>query len=283
MYEEQWIETNGIRLHVVFAGLRDGRPIVLLHGFPEFWYAWRQQIEPLAAAGYRVIVPDQRGYNLSDKPKGVQAYHVDQLSRDIVELLDRSGFQTVDLVGHDWGGVIAWKLATDAPHRFRHLVVLNAPHLDSLQRAYVKHPIQILESWYIVMVQVPWFAEHLFFWPFANRGFRLAKPGSLTAEDLARYREAWTQPGAVHATINWYRSSFRSMMRNTIAASTHPTPADKKSTIAPIRVPTLVLWGAKDMALSTWLARDSAAMCFQGPSAFFQMPVTDCSTTNRTR
>jgi pimeloyl-ACP methyl ester carboxylesterase len=113
------------------------------------------------------------------------------------------------------------------------------------------------------MFQVPWFAEHLFFWPFANRGFRLAKPGSFSAEDLARYHEAWTQPGAVHATINWYRASFRSMMRDTIVAGARLKHAETKSASIPIRVPSLVLWGEKDMTLSTWLARDSAAQCIQ--------------------
>jgi pimeloyl-ACP methyl ester carboxylesterase len=113
MYEEQFIDTNGIQLHVIFAGPENGKPVVLLHGFPEFWYSWRHQIEPLAAAGYRVIVPDQRGYNLSEKPNGVKQYHIDLLAQDIVGLLDSLRYNEVNLVGHDWGGVVAWHMATD--------------------------------------------------------------------------------------------------------------------------------------------------------------------------
>ena len=192
MYEEHFIDTNGIRLHTIVAGPENGKPVVLLHGFPEFWYGWRHQIEPLAKAGYRVIVPDQRGYNLSEKPNGVKQYRIDLLAQDIVGLLDSLGYTEVALVGHDWGGVV-----------------------DG------------------------------------------AKPGSFTAKDIARYREAWAQPGAVHATINWYRAAFRAIFRPTVGTS------------APIQVPTLILWGEADWALSPWLARDSAAHCTQSTLRFF--------------
>ena len=257
MYEEHFIDTNGIRLHTIVAGPENGKPVILLHGFPEFWYGWRHQIEPLAAAGYRVIVPDQRGYNLSEKPNGVKQYQIDLLAQDIVGLLDSLGYHEVDLVGHDWGGVVAWQVATDYPERLSHLVILDAPHQDSMQRALLHHPSQLVRSWYIYMFQLPWFAEHIFFSPFANQGMRKAKPGSFTAEDMVRYREAWAQPGAVHATINWYRAAFRAIFRPTVGTS------------APIQVPTLILWGEADWALSPWLARDSAAHCTQSTLRFF--------------
>jgi pimeloyl-ACP methyl ester carboxylesterase len=269
MYEERFIDTNGIRLHVILAWPETGKPIVLLHGFPEFWYGWRHQIEPLAAAGYRVIVPDQRGYNLSEKPRGVKHYHVDLLSKDVVGLLDGLGCEHADVVGHDWGGVIAWQLATDYPERLRNLVVLNAPHLDSLSRAYRHDPVQLIRSWYIVLFQLPWFAEHIFYYPFANQGWRTAHPGTFTAEDRARYRAAWAQPGAVHATIDWYRAAFRALMRETVGAVARPKRLQARSKPAPIRVRTLVLWGEKDWALSPWLARDSAARCTQSTLRFF--------------
>ena len=257
MYEEHFIDTNGIRLHTIVAGPENGKPVVLLHGFPEFWYGWRHQIEPLAKAGYRVIVPDQRGYNLSEKPNGVKQYHIDLLAQDIVGLLDSLGYHEVDLVGHDWGGVVAWQVATDYPERLSHLVILDAPHQNSMQRALLHHPSQLVRSWYIYMFQLPWFAEHIFFSPFANQGMRKAKPGSFTAEDMARYRQAWAQPGAVHATINWYRAAFRSILRPAVGTG------------APIQVPTLILWGEADWALSPWLARDSAAHCTQSTLRFF--------------
>ena len=113
--ETTYIETNGIKLHVVMAGPEDGQPVILLHGFPEFWYGWRKQIPALAEAGYRVIVPDQRGYNLSDKPKGARSYRVDILVKDILGLIDALGYDKVHLIGHDWGAIVAWALAVWHP------------------------------------------------------------------------------------------------------------------------------------------------------------------------
>ncbi len=146
MYEEQFIDVNHVRLHVIFAGPQDGKPIILLHGFPEFWYGWRHQIEPLAAAGYRVIVPDQRGYNTSSKPIGVKHYHINQLTADITGLIDSLGYEQVTIVGHDWGGVVVWQLTSDYPKRFLKAVILNAPHLGALKRSIIRNPIQFVKS-----------------------------------------------------------------------------------------------------------------------------------------
>ena len=267
MYEEHFIDTNGIRLHTIVAGPENGKPVVLLHGFPEFWYGWRHQIEPLAKAGYRVIVPDQRGYNLSEKPNGVKQYRIDLLAQDIVGLLDSLHYPEVALVGHDWGGTVAWQVATDYHERLSHLVILDAPHQDSMQRALLHHPSQLVRSWYIYMFQLPWVAEHLFYPRFAN--FDGAKPGSFTVKDMARYREAWAQPGAVHATINWYRAAFRAIFRPAVGAGARPKGHQLPSGTQPIRVPTLILWGEADWALSAWLARDSAAHCTQSTLRFF--------------
>ena len=116
-YKETFIETNGVRLHVVTAGPKRGRPVVLLHGFPEFWYGWRAQIPALAKAGRRVIVPDQRGYNLSDKPGGSRAYRMRPLVADVLGLADALGYEQIDLVGHDWGAAVAWATALWHPER----------------------------------------------------------------------------------------------------------------------------------------------------------------------
>ena len=152
MYEEQFIDVNHVRLHVISVGPQDGKPIILLHGFPEFWYSWRHQIEPLVAAGYRVIVPDQRGYNTSSKPSGVKHYHINQLAADIIGLIDRLGYEQVTIVGHDWGGVVAWQLISNYPKRFLKAIILNAPHLDALKRAIIRNPIQFIKSWYIARI-----------------------------------------------------------------------------------------------------------------------------------
>jgi pimeloyl-ACP methyl ester carboxylesterase len=126
--EHDYVQTNEIRLHVVQAGPRSGIPIVFLHGFPEFWYGWKKQIPTLAEAGFRVIVPDQRGYNLSDKPKGIRNYRLDELVKDIVGLIDSLEYEKVNLVGHDWGAIVAWTLAYQHPKRLQRLSILNVPH-----------------------------------------------------------------------------------------------------------------------------------------------------------
>jgi len=155
--EHTTITTNGINLHVVFAGPTEGIPVILLHGFPEFWRGWLKQIEPLANAGFRVIVPDQRGYNLSDKPKGVRAYTVDKLTGDILGLVNALGYQQVNLIGHDWGAMVAWVFAIHHPERLRKLGILNVPHpavmLNFLRRG---DPEQLRRSWYIFAFQIPW-------------------------------------------------------------------------------------------------------------------------------
>src|ERR1700712_2582822 len=143
------IATNGIHLHVVEAGPARGPLLILLHGFPEFWYGWHRQIEPLAAAGYHVVVPDQRGYNLSDKPEGIAAYNIDTLARDIVGLIDEAGAAKAYVAGHDWGGAVAWWLGIKHPERIEKLVLLNIPHPQVMRRALLKDSVQRKKSSYM--------------------------------------------------------------------------------------------------------------------------------------
>src|SRR5262245_31505943 len=126
--ESRLVSTNGTHLYVVLAGPQNGPPVVLLHGFPEFWWGWNQQIAALANAGFRVVAPDQRGYDLSDKPDGVEAYRLALLERDIVGLIENLGYTSVYLAGHDWGGVVAWRVAIDYPEHVRKLVIFNMGH-----------------------------------------------------------------------------------------------------------------------------------------------------------
>ena len=206
--ETAYIETNGIKLHVVMAGPKDGQPVFLLHGFPEFWYGWRAQIEPLAKAGYRVIVPDQRGYNLSDKPKRIKAYSIDKLAGDILGLMDALDYKKVNLIGHDWGAVIAWALGIWYPERLHKLGILNVPHpavmLNFLRRG---DPEQLRRSWYIFAFQVPWLPEYFLRqngWRNAVRVLRgSGKIHTFTNADIAEYKKAWSQPGAMNAMLNW--------------------------------------------------------------------------------
>ena len=257
--DHSYIETNGIRLHVVQAGPQSGTPVVLLHGFPEFWYGWRLQISGLVDAGCRVIIPDQRGYNLSDKPEGVGAFSMDELVGDVIGLIDALGYEKVNLVGHDWGAAVAWVVANQYPDRLHRLGILNVPHPEVMKRFLKRDLEQLRRSWYILFFQLPWLPEALMRardWQAMVRALLdSGKPHTFTDEDIERYKEAWSQPGAITAMLNWYRAVARYQM---------PEMKDAR-----IRVPTLMMWGMKDVALSHRLARPSMDYCDEGNLILF--------------
>jgi len=250
-YEQASIITNGIRLNVAQAGPTNGALVVLLHGFPEFWYGWRKQIPYLAEAGYRVWAPDQRGYNLSDKPLGKSAYSLDVLAADVVGLIDAAGQETAFVVGHDWGGAVAWWLAAKHPQRLEKLVVINCPSGAVLLRELRRSRAQQLRSWYMFFFQMPWLPEAVLRrdnWRMLTRMLQAsAMPGAFTGDDLALYRQAWSQPKALTAMLNWYRAMLQ--------VPTEPAPR------RPIEVPTLLIWGQQDRFLGQELARPSIDMC----------------------
>lgn len=161
MQQETFLDVDGLRLHVMLAGPADGPLVVLLHGFPEFWYGWRKQIAPLAEAGFRVMAPDQRGYNTSDKPAGVSAYRLDALASDVVGLMDAVGRESAVIIGHDWGAAVGWWTALRYPRRIARLAVLNVPHpvvlLEHLRRDFR----QMLKSSYMAAFQIPALPEAL--------------------------------------------------------------------------------------------------------------------------
>ena len=202
------IPTNGIRLHTALAGPADGQPVITLHGFPEAWFGWEYQLQTLAEAGFRVIAPDQRGYNLSDKPEGIDNYQIEHLVKDILGLADSLGLDRFHLAGHDWGAIVAWSLALANPERVKHLAIANVPH-PAVFRSYLRtHPAQMLKSWYAGFFQIPHLPE--LFSRAGNWRFLIgAMPGYWPEEQQNRYREAWSQPGAITAMINWYRAASR--------------------------------------------------------------------------
>ena len=159
MYEHKLIATNGITLHAVTAGPEDGPLVLLLHGFPEFWYGWRRQIPALAAAGFRVLAPDQRGYNLSDKPRELSAYRLDALAADALGLIDAAGRERAFVVGHDWGAMVAWWLALVAPQRVERLAILNVPHPYVFRRHLMNDAEQQKRSIYAGFFQLPWLPQ----------------------------------------------------------------------------------------------------------------------------
>ena len=254
-FSTAWFDLPGLRMHAAAAGPEDAPLVILLHGFPEFWYSWRRQIGPLVSSGYRVIVPDQRGYNLTEK---TPPYNLPVLVGDIVNLLDICGSEQVYLVGHDWGAMVAWMLAGLYPERVRRLVILNVPHPDALSRALWGGNLrQLLRSWYIFFFQIPGLPEKLL----GRRDHavmermlqRSSNPGTFEPQDLLFYREAWSQPGALSAMIGWYRQMFRSAVQ-----FAHRDYGFR------VQTPTRILWGEQDTALGVELAEQSLVWLDQG-------------------
>jgi pimeloyl-ACP methyl ester carboxylesterase len=238
---EGYAEVGDVSLHYVEAG--DGPLIVLLHGFPEFWFGWRLQIAPLAASGFRVVAPDLRGYNLSSRPDGVEAYTADQLADDIVGLVRERGAESALLVGHDWGGTVAWTMAMNHPEVVDRLAILNAAHPRRLQQG-LHHPSQLRKSWYFFFFAIPGLPEevvHARNWHFFQHFLQDAHP-PYTDEEIERYVEAWSQPGAATGMINYYRASVRQ------------SPKQAEAQLRAISAPTLVIWGEDDQYLGPDLA-----------------------------
>jgi pimeloyl-ACP methyl ester carboxylesterase len=241
------LDVGEVRLHAVEAG--SGPLVVLLHGFPEFWYSWRNQIPALAAAGYRVVAPDLRGYGLSDKPKGLDAYRASTLTGDIAGLIAALGEERATVVGHDWGGSVAWLTAMLRPEVVERLVVCNTPHPADFSRA-LRDPVQALRSSYILALQLPVLPEVAL-----SAGRAAAIRGLLRAAtvrhdafseaDLARYAEIFGEPENLRGPLAYYRASARSFARRRSGPTQRPRV---------VTAPTLILWGQRDRVLGPELA-----------------------------
>jgi epoxide hydrolase 4 len=240
------VDVGDVRLHVAEAG--EGPLVVLLHGFPEFWYSWRHQIRALAEAGYRAVAPDLRGYNLSEKPPALSAYRAQALVADVAGLIAACGEQRATIVGHDWGGFVAWITALTRPDLVERLVICNAPH-PARFRAALRTPEQVLRSSYMLFFQLPVLPDLLLG---AGRGAALrwllrtsaARRDAFTDTDLARYAEAYSEPGAITGGLAYYRWMGRQMLAQRGASR-------RKRTVT---APTLILWGTRDAVLPVQLA-----------------------------
>jgi epoxide hydrolase 4 len=244
------VRVGDVRLHVVEPDVDpEGRPlVVLLHGFPEAWFSWRHQLPALASAGFRAVAPDLRGYNRSDKPSRVSDYRIERLADDVAALIDALGHRKATVVGHDWGGVIAWFFAMRHPSLLDRLVVMNAPHPHHYL-TMMGDPAQLRRSWYILFFQLPWLPERVFERDdFA--GMRAAlrdgteRPGAFTEADLERYVRAWR--GNSRTMMHYYRALLR---RN---------PLRLRQDLRPIDRPVQVIWGARDRHLLTRYAEPPA-------------------------
>lgn len=200
--------STGVDLHVVFAGPEDGEPVILLHGFPEFWYAWRRQIAALAEAGYRVAAPDLRGYNRSSKPKGREEYTLSAYASDIVALMDAEGWDDAYVAGHDVGAAVLWTLAYDHPDRVRKAVSFNIAPPPALADAMAAGGESV--GWYRTFFRLPFLPElALRAGGYAILGQSIQKdaaPGAFTDEDIALYKAAWARDGAISTMLGFYRA-----------------------------------------------------------------------------
>ena len=256
-------QINGVALHVVLAGPTSGKPLILLHGFPEFWFAWRHQIDHFVSSGYRVIIPDQRGYNLSDKPAGIANYSIDLLARDVVGILDTVADSSAFVVGHDWGAAVTWYLAARYPERVSRAAMLSVPHPRIFIKNLIKSPAQLRKSWYLLFFQVPWLPECMLRrrdWALLVRALRnTSPPGVFSDPDLEQYKKSWAKKGALTAMLNWYR-----------AALLRPSQFALDPEASRVKVPALLIWGKNDQFVGQAMARESLQYCDDGHLELFE-------------
>lgn len=249
MFTHEYADVNGIRLHYVTTG--KGKLIMFLHGFPEFWYEWKNQLVEFGR-DYQAVAPDMRGYNLSSKPADVEQYRTRYLVEDLRALAERLGHKKFILAGHDWGGAVAWFFAITHPEMLEKLIIINAPHPAVFQRELRENPAQQQASAYMLQFRSPQ-AEQILS---ANTydalvrtvmGERLAQ-GIFTEEDRQAYIEAWSQPGALTGGLNYYRAA---RLVPPSDDSAEGTSAGVDPSALMVNVPTLVIWGEQDRFLLT--------------------------------
>lgn len=247
VFEHEYADVNNVRLHYVTAG--KGKLIMFLHGFPEFWYGWKNQLAEFGQ-DYQAVAPDMRGYNLSSKPTDVEQYRIKYLIEDIRALAEHLGYKKFILVAHDWGGGVAWPFALRYPEYLDKLIIINAPHPITFMRELRDNPAQQGASQYILVHRSPEAEDILAKDNYAVLVGSLLKDGIkqgyFTEEDREAYIEAWSQPGALTGGLNYYRAAH---LGSFTGESDDSLSADPSSFT--VVVPTLVIWGEKDKWLLT--------------------------------
>ena len=249
MIKHEYADVNGVRLHYATAG--HGKLIMFVHGFPEFWYEWKNQLAKFGN-GYQVVAPDMRGYNLSSKPADVDQYQIGYLVEDLRALAKKLGHKKFILVAHDWGGAVAWAFAIAHPDYLEKLIIINAPHPGVFQRELRENPAQQKASGYMLRLRGPEAEQNLS----ANNYTALVqavlgeglKNGVFTEEDKKAYIEAWSQPGALTGGLNYYRAA---KIGPPSGEGDNGTSFATEFKSLDVKVPTLVIWGEKDTALLT--------------------------------
>ncbi len=240
---------NGIRLHYAESGGGENL-VILLHGFPEFWYSWRHQLVALAGA-HHVVAPDLRGYNLSDKPPRTDDYRMEVLVADVVGLIDHFGASQAAIVGHDWGAGVAWAVAEKHPDRVSKLAVLQVPPAAAWRANMTLR--QLLRSWYMLFFQLPRMPE----WAIRRKNFAavekmfkesVARKGTFSDADIELYKEALRRPGALTAAVAYYRANARRLSPRA-RKSKKPDRTNRPKGDWRIRVPTLFIFAEQDQAI----------------------------------
>lgn len=237
------VAANGINFEVATLGTGD-RLALCLHGFPEHAYSWRHQMPLLAELGYRVWAPNLRGYGTTDSPRKVSAYTLDTLVDDVASLIQAANARETVVIAHDWGAELAWFLAMQRPQLIDRLVILNLPHPACLARE-LRRPRQLARFWYIFFFQLPWLPEFLLSrrqgrGTAALIGKTTQHPERFPDDDLEVYRSNAARPGGIRAMLNWYRAALRGSNQRRFFRRNNPT----------IHIPTLLLWGDADVALT---------------------------------
>lgn len=246
--EHHYATANGLKFHYAQAGR--GKLILFVHGFPEFWYAWKDQLAEFGK-DHLAVAPDQRGYNLTEKPAKVEDYQVPNLVEDIRALAAHlNGGQPFVLVGHDWGGAVAWTFAIRHPALVEKLVIINAPHPGVFDRELAQNPAQQQASQYMLLFRSPNAESTLSannYAPLVEGVLgELKRSGKVTEADIARYIQAWSQPGALTGGLNWYRAA---RVGPPVGGQRESLTASVGVESLRVTVPTLVIWGEKDTAL----------------------------------
>ncbi len=248
--QSRYLQANGLNFHLKESG--EGPLVLMLHGFPEFWYSW-VKVMPLLSPHFKAVAPDMRGYGQSDKPRRVRDYHYRALAGDVAALIRALGYERAVVVGHDWGGAVAWEFARLYPEMLDKLVVLNCPPAAVLARSMRSNREQFKMSWYTLFFQLPFIPEwqifknrKSFFWR-GLRGWTVNK-NAFQADDIARYEETFARQSDFTGPINYYRAAARALF-------------DKHFSTPPrLKTDTLVIWGEADRALGKWLVEDIAQL-----------------------
>jgi pimeloyl-ACP methyl ester carboxylesterase len=248
------IQVGEVALHAVRAG--EGPLVVLLHGFPEFWWSWRHQLPALAAAGFEAVAPDLRGYGLSDRPAQVSAYALSRLAADVVGLVRACGATRATIVGHDWGGAVAWRVAERHPEVVERLVIVNSPHPVALLRG-LRRPDQLVRSSYMLLFQLPVLPERLLAardHALLRAALRATRATPPSAAELDPYVAAAARADELRGPIHYYRAMGRALVASALPGRAPRERAPRAATPRRVEAPVLVLWGERDPALGNHLA-----------------------------